>query len=89
MTCEVDFKRHGDARYKVELFDLSASGCCLSPPVRLEAGDVVSLRFPGLAAVHGAVAWAQGWRAGIVFDRPFHPAVLADVADRLRQRPAA
>ena len=83
VQCDIDFKRAGDARYRVELFDLSVHGCCLSPPVRLEQGDRLSLRLPQLAAMPAKVAWADGWMAGVRFDHPFHPAVYDHVARRL------
>lgn len=89
LNCEVDFKRHGDARYRVELFDLSPQGCCLSPPIRLDKGDSVGLRIPGMEAVHGQVAWVHGWKAGIRFDQPFHQAVFDSVVKRLRGPAAA
>jgi hypothetical protein len=88
LNCEVDFKRHGDARYRVELFDLSADGCCLSPPIRVEKGDLISLRIPEMEAIHGEIAWVQGFRAGVRFDHPFHAAVFDHVVGKL-SRPSA
>ncbi|WP_162888008.1 PilZ domain-containing protein [Sphingomonas mesophila] len=83
MNCDVDFKRHGDARYRVELFDLSPQGCCLSPPIRVDEGDSISLRIPDMAAIHGHVAWVQGFKAGVRFDQPFHQAVFDSLVRRL------
>ena len=79
----VGFKRHGDGRYQVGLFNLSAGGCCLSPPVRLDPGDRVSVRIPSLAAIHGQVTWSAGWKTGVRFDQPFHPAVLEQLVASL------
>lgn len=89
LNCEVDFKRHGGSRYRVELLDLSTQGCCLAPPIRVDKGDSISLRIPGMAAIHGEVAWVRGWRAGILFDQPFHQAVFDSVVRRLRGSAAA
>lgn len=83
INCELEFKRHGDVRYRVELFDLSPQGCCLSPPVRVSEGDSISLRIPGMEAVHGQIAWVEGWKAGVEFDHPFHDAVFQHVVRRL------
>lgn len=83
LSCDVEFKRHGDARYRVELFDLSPQGCCLSPPIRLDKGDSVSLRIPQIETIHGQVAWVQGWKAGVQFDHAFHPAVFDQLVARL------
>ncbi len=84
LDCEIDFKRQGDARYRVGLFDFSPEGCCLAPPRRLEAGDPISVRIPDIAAVQGQVAWVQDWKAGVKFGHPFHPAVFDHVIRRLR-----
>jgi hypothetical protein len=83
LNCEVEFKRHGDTRYRVDLLDFSPQGCCLSPPVRVEEGETISLRIPDMAAVHGRIAWVQDWKAGVEFDHPFHEAVFNLVVRRL------
>ena len=83
LNCEIDFKRHGDSRYRVDLFDLSLQGCCLSPPIRVDKGDTISLRIPDMAAIHGQVAWVRGWKAGVRFDQPFHQAVFDQLIRRL------
>jgi hypothetical protein len=88
LNCEIEFKRHGGARYRVELFDLSADGCCLSPPIRVKAGDSISLRIPDMEAIHGEIAWVRDWKAGVRFDHPFHAAVFDHVVARLN-RPSA
>ena len=83
LSCEVEFKRHGHSRYRVDLFDISPQGCCLSPPIRVDIGDTISLRIPDLEAIHGKVAWVQGWKAGVQFDQPFHAAVFDQLISRL------
>ena len=83
LTCDVEFRRHGGARYQVELIDLSPEGCCISPPVRVEPGESVWLRVPDMEAIHGKVAWVREWKAGVEFDRPFYPAVFDLVVKRL------
>lgn len=89
LSCEVGFKRHGDARYRVDLFDLSPAGCCLSPPVRVDIGETGSLRISGVEAIHGEIAWVRGCRAGLRFDRPFHVAVFDHVVARLSRASAS
>ncbi len=83
LNCEVEFRRHADTRYPVDLLDLSPQGCCISPPVRLERGEHVWLRIPGLEMIHAQVAWTEQWKVGLEFDRPFHPAVFDNVVKRL------
>ena len=41
LTCEVEFRRHGDAHYRVDLLDFSPEGCCISPPIKVEPGESV------------------------------------------------
>ena len=85
LACEVEFKRHADARYRVELVDLSPEGCCISPPVRVEIGQGLWLRIPKMEPVHGKIAWVKDWKAGVEFDHPFHPAVFDSVVARLKE----
>lgn len=83
LNCDVEFKRHGDARYKVDLLDFSPHGCCISPPIRVEEGESISLRIPDMEAIHGRIAWVRDWKAGIQFDHSFHEAVFELVVRRL------
>ncbi|MCY7279903.1 MAG: PilZ domain-containing protein [Sphingomonas bacterium] len=83
LQCDVGFRRHGDARYRIELIDFSPQGCCIMPPVKVEPGERVVLRFADIEAIHGRVAWTEEWKVGVKFDRPFHPAVFDSVVERL------
>lgn len=83
LNCEVEFRRHADTRYRVDLIDFSPQGCCISPPVRVPQGESVWLRIPGMEAIHAKVAWTEQWKIGLEFDTPFHPAVFDNVVRRL------
>ena len=83
VKCEIGFRRHGDARYQIDLVDFSPQGCCICPPIKVEVGERVFLRFADIEAVHGRVAWTEEWRVGVKFDQPFHPAVFDSVIKRL------
>ena len=83
LNCEVEFRRHGDARYRVDLLDFSPQGCCISPPVKVEPGESIWLRIPDMEAIHAKVIWTDQWKVGIEFDKPFHPAVFDSVVKRL------
>jgi hypothetical protein len=83
LNCEVEFRRHADVRYRVDLLDFSPEGCCISPPVRVEIGEAVWMRIPGMEVTHAHVAWAEQWKVGLKFDKPFHPAVFENVVKRL------
>ena len=84
LQCEIGFRRHGDARYRIDLIDFSVEGCCISPPVKVEVGERIFLRFAQIEAIQGRVAWIDGWKVGVKFDQPFHPAVFESVVERLR-----
>ena len=83
LNCEVEFRRHADARYRVDLIDFSPQGCCIAPPVKVEPGESVWLRIPGMESIHAHVAWTEQWKAGVTFDKPFHPAVFDNVVAKL------
>ena len=83
LNCEVEFRRHGDARYQVDLLDFSPEGCCISPPVKVEPGESIWLRIPDMEAIHAKVIWTDQWKVGVEFDNPFHPAVFDSVVKRL------
>lgn len=83
LNCEIEFRRHADVRYPVDLLDFSAHGCCISPPVRVEPGESIWLRIAGIEAIHARVAWAERWKVGVEFDQPFHPAVFDSIVKKL------
>ena len=85
LQCEIGFRRHGDAVYRIDLIDFSPEGCCITPPVKVEVDERIFLRISDIEAIHGRVAWIEQWRVGVKFDVPFHPAVFADVVNRLRK----
>jgi len=83
LNCEVEFRRHADVRYPVDLLNFSPEGCCIVPPVRVDVGESVWLRIPGMETIHAQVAWTEQWKVGLEFDKPFHPAVFESVVKRL------
>ena len=83
LSCEVEFRRRGDVAYRVDLINLSPEGCHISAPVMLQADDDVWLRIPNMEAIPGKVVWAKDWDVGVLFEKPFHPAVLDMVIARL------
>lgn len=83
LKCEIEFRRHGGSRYMVDLIDLSPAGCCIAPPVKVETGQRVFLRIPGMEAIQAKVAWIEEWRVGVEFDRPIYEPVFDNVVQRL------
>jgi hypothetical protein len=60
----------------VIVVDLSTHGCGLEVAGHCEVGARVWLKLPGLESWPSRIAWAQGDRAGLSFDRPLHQAVV-------------
>ena len=85
MRCEIEFRRHGDFRYMVDLIDFSPEGCRFAPPVAVEPEDPLFVHIPGIEAVHARAAWSRDFEVGAEFDRPFHPAVFDSVVKRLSE----
>lgn len=65
---------------KVTVTDLSVGGCGIRTDLHLEPGTRVWIRLPGLESVPARVAWSDSGAAGLAFDLPFHPAVVARFA---------
>ncbi len=66
-------------RRKVELLDLSCSGCCVSTVVNLEIGSHVVITIPELAPLGAQVRWRRTGSMGLRFNAALHPAVVSRV----------
>jgi PilZ domain len=60
----------------VIVVDLSTHGCGLEVAGHCEVGARVWLKLAGLESWPARIAWAEGERAGLSFDRPLHQAVV-------------
>jgi hypothetical protein len=60
----------------VTVVDLSSHGCGIEVAGHCEPGTRVWLKLPGLESWPSRIAWAEGGRAGLSFDRPLHPGVV-------------
>jgi len=85
LHADIDFRRTGEHRWRVNIMDLSPEGCRVEVPVRVQPEDVIWITFPGLEALQGKVCWVKEWVAGVEFDRPLHPAVFDMVEQRMRK----
>jgi hypothetical protein len=63
----------------VMVTDLSAGGCGIEHDFDLEPGARVWLKLAGLENLPARVAWIADRKAGLSFDNPLHPAVVAHV----------
>lgn len=85
LHADIDFRRTGEHRWRVNIVDISPQGCRVELPVRVIPEDTIWITFPGLEALLGKVCWVDEWIAGIEFDRPLHPAVFEMVERRMRR----
>jgi len=84
MRADIDFRRAGDHRYRVNILDLSPEGCRMELPVNVEKGDTIWISLPGLESIQGEVCWVKEWIVGVEFSRPLYPSVFELVRERMR-----
>ena len=85
LQADIDFRRTGEHRWKVNILDVSPQGCRVELPVRVKTDDTIWVTFPGLEAIQGKVCWVDEWVAGIEFKNPLHAAVFDMVEQRMRR----
>ena len=85
LRADIDFRRSGDHRYRVNILDFSREWCKLELPVRVATGDTIWLSLPGLQSIPAKVCWVEEWLAGVEFDNPLYPSVFEMVRDRMRE----
>ena len=76
VDAEVLQRRQGQPNYRVRLYDVSRSGCQAEFVERPRVGDHVWIKFEGLESLNAEVCWADGFRAGLRYVSPIHPAVF-------------
>jgi hypothetical protein len=79
---EVSQRRPGQPNYRVRLFDVSRTGCKAEFVERPRAGDRVWIKFEGLESLEAEVCWTEGYKAGLKYANPIHPAVFDLLAIR-------
>ena len=84
LRADIDFRRTGEHRWRVNILDFSPGGCRVELPVRVIPDDMIWISLPGLEAIQGTVAWVKEWIAGVEFANPLHPAVFDMVRERMR-----
>jgi len=83
VKAEVALRRSGQLNYRVRVFDASPLGCKLEFVERPELDERVWVKFDRLEAIEGVVCWVEGFKAGIQYDKPMHPAVFEMLLPRL------
>lgn len=84
LQADIDFRRTGEHRWRVNIVDISKEGCRVELPVRVSRGDIIWVAFPGLESIQGEVRWVEEWTAGIEFHNPLHEAVFDLLQRRMR-----
>jgi hypothetical protein len=74
---EATLRREGGNNYRVQVFDISSTGCKVEIVERPVVDERVWIRFEGLESLHATVMWVAPPLAGLQFERPIHPAVFA------------
>lgn len=86
MDVPVSTRERGSHQMPATLLDLSVGGCLLSNACWSRAADAeVFVRIPDLESLSARVAWSEGSRAGLAFERPLHPAVFLRITSLHRQ----
>ncbi|GAA4034352.1 hypothetical protein GCM10022281_13070 [Sphingomonas rosea] len=80
----VAVRRAGRRSQWIEAHDISPHGCCLEFVEMPRVGDLLFVQLPGLEAIEARVRWVEGYRAGVEFARPVHPAVFDLLQERWR-----
>lgn len=85
LHADIDFRRTGEHRWRVNVLDISLQGCRVELPIRVTPEDMIWVTFPGIEAIQGKICWVREWVAGVEFDRPLHPAVFDMVERKMRR----
>jgi len=83
-SADVSLRRLGQSNRQVRVTDLSPEGCKVRLPHQPHVGEHLLVKFEGLETIESEVCWVEGFDAGLRFERPFHPAVFALLAERLK-----
>lgn len=74
---DISVRERGRTALTSRIVSLSRLGCAISGYRFVAPGGPVWIKLPGLESQAGHVAWCEEYDAGISFDQPLHPAVLA------------
>lgn len=83
LDAEVALRRSGKHNFRVRVFDVSPLGCQIEFVERPGPAEMVWIKFEGLEALAAQVRWTAGFRAGVVFATPIHPAVFELLLGRI------
>lgn len=87
VSAEVRLRRSGQPAYRLEVVDMTPSGCRVHFVDRPHLDEQVLLKFDGLEALPATVCWVRGFEAGLELDKPMHEAVFEHVTRHIRSEP--
>ena len=85
LTAEVSMRRLGRSNYSANVFDMSLDGCKVEFIERPRTAEHVLIKFDGLEILDAEVCWVEGFRGGVRFEKPIHPAVFDMLIARLAE----
>lgn len=85
VAAEAALRRAGNASHRVRVQEVSVSGCRLELVDRPDVGEHVWVKFDGLEAIEATVCWIAGFKAGLKYTKPIHPAVFDLLLTRVRR----
>lgn len=74
---DASIRERGRSAQNARIETLSRLGCSVTGYGFIHQGAHVWVKLPGLQSLTGWIAWCHEQRAGIFFEQPLHPAVLA------------
>ncbi len=76
VAIEADLRKAGRTPFKIEVRDLSRTGCRAETVSRTIQGDRIWLALPGFAPIEGIIRWSTPHGFGCQWVRPIHLSVF-------------
>ena len=83
LRADIDFRRAGEHRWRVNILDFSPEGCRIQAPVRVVVNDTIWISLPGIETIQGNVCWVKEWEVGVEFANALYPSVFEMVRERM------
>lgn len=75
-----DYRRPGRPSFKVEIVDLSETGCRIASLHKAHVGSQIWLTVPGLSPIEAVVKWATPFAFGCAWAKPLHISLVDHIA---------
>lgn len=83
LRADIEFRRAGEHRWRVNILDFSPEGCRVEVPVKVDVDDLVWISLPAIESIQGVVCWVKEWEVGVQFAKPLYPSVFDMVRERM------